>query len=340
MMENRPIRWGLLGAGVILNRWLKGAMQPEGMEISAIASRTPETASAMAEKWSIPRVMTYDEMVSSPDIDVVYIPVPHQAHKELALKAMRGGKHVLVEKPAGVTAADWDEMTACAKANGVFLMEAFWTRFFPATKFLLQTIAEGRIGRVRLVQANFGSRVADNCTSRLVDPARAGGALLDIGVYDLQFAQMIYGSEPVCITGAATIGQDFPAGRVDETAGYVARYADGGIAVMAASIRARLDDTAYVYGDTGYITVPNYWRPKVVNVTSGGRTERFEFPVDLRPGKQPDEGFQYEVIHVNECVRAGLTESPVHTWAITASVMRQCDALRREWGLVYPFEKN
>ena len=83
MMENRPIRWGLLGAGVILNRWLKGALQPEGMEISAIASRTPETASAMAEKWSIPRVMTYDEMVSSPDIDVVYIPVPHQARGKI-----------------------------------------------------------------------------------------------------------------------------------------------------------------------------------------------------------------------------------------------------------------
>ncbi len=339
-MENRTIRWGLLGAGIILNRWLKGALQVDGTEITAVASRTPETAAGMAQKWSIPRVMTYDEMVSSPDIDVVYIPVPHQAHKTLALKAMNAGKHVLVEKPAAVTAAEWDEMTACAKKNNVFLMEAFWMRFFPATEFLLKTIADGIIGDVRLVQANFGFRTADDCTSRLVDPARAGGGLLDVGVYNLHFARMIYGKDPLNVRGTATIGAELPAVRVDEQAAYIAQFDRGELAVMASAIKTTLVDTAFVYGTKGYITVPRYWRPTVVEVHAGGKETRSEFTVPQKIAGMADEGFQFEVAHVNDCLRQGLTESPVHTHAITASVMRQCDALRREWGLVYPFENN
>ena len=128
----KKFRWGLLGAGVILDGWLNGLRQVEDAEIAGIASRTPETAQAKAKKYGIGEAMSYDEMLRRTDIDAVYIPVPHTAHKELAIRAMEAGIPVLVEKPASVTAEDWKEMTDCAVRNNVFLMEAVWTRFFPA----------------------------------------------------------------------------------------------------------------------------------------------------------------------------------------------------------------
>ena len=130
-MGKEKIRWGLLGAGVIIDRWIKGAMQVEDMEIAAVASRTAESARHMAEKYGIPEVMSYGELLGRDDIDAVYVPVPHTAHKDLTIRALEAGKNVLVEKPAAVTAADFEEMAACAKKNGKFLMEAVWTRFFP-----------------------------------------------------------------------------------------------------------------------------------------------------------------------------------------------------------------
>ena len=126
------IRWGLLGAGVILDRWMKGFRQVEDAQIVGIASRTRETAVKQAARYGIAEAMTYEEMLGRKDIDIVYVPVPHPFHKELTLQALDAGFHVLVEKPAAVTAAGWDEMTLCAKKNGRFLMEAVWTRFFPA----------------------------------------------------------------------------------------------------------------------------------------------------------------------------------------------------------------
>ena len=144
----RKVKWGILGAGAIVDRWIKGAMQFDDMEIVAISSRTKETAEKQAKKWNIPKVMTYDEMVESSEIEIVYVPVPHTAHKELAIKAMNAGKHVLVEKPAAINAKQFQEMMECAEKNQVFLMEAVWTRFFPIINKALEIVKEGKIGDI------------------------------------------------------------------------------------------------------------------------------------------------------------------------------------------------
>ena len=136
-------RWGLLGAGIILDRWMKGFQQVEDAEVAAIASRSPETARRMADRYGIKDALTYDEILKRDDIDVMYVPVPHMAHKELAMRAMEAGYHVLVEKPAAVCAADWEEMVACAKKHNVFLMEAVWTRCFPIIQQVLDEIKAG-----------------------------------------------------------------------------------------------------------------------------------------------------------------------------------------------------
>lgn len=337
-MANK-IRWGLMGAGIIVERWIKGARQFDDMEIVAVASRSRQTAAEAAKKYGIPDAMTYEELAKREDIDVVYIPVPHTAHKELAILAMEHGKSVLVEKPIAVNAGELQEMIDCAKANNVFLMEAVWTRFFPLVKTIKGLMNDEGIGEVRAINVAFSFRVPGNMTqSRLLNPELAGGGLLDVGVYNLNFCDMIYDKSPVALTGFATIDSDENHIQVDEQAMYVAKYDKGELASMASGVRTNMKDTAYIYGTKGQIEIPVFWKPTVMKVTMDGKTEEYKEPVQLAHGEYVDEGFQYEITHVNECLRKGLKESPVMTWEKSLRIMKQCDDLRRQWGLKYPFE--
>ena len=340
MDQNGIIRWGILGAGSIVNIWIRGARQVEGMEIAAVASRTPQTAQAMAQRHGIPEALSYEEMIARDDIDVVYIPVPHSAHKALTLKALRAGKHVLVEKPAAVNAGEFREMAACAEENHVFLMEGMWMRFFPVLGRIPDYLGEKGIGPVRLIQSAFAFRMEENqIGGRLTDPMAAGGSLLDTGVYALHFTDVILNREPVKLTGLAAIDTDDLHLRVDEQASYVASFDRGELAVMTSAIRTAMPDTAYIFGTRGSIEIPVFWKPTRLIVRIGGReTETVEIPVPQRIPGIEDSGFQYEVAHVNECLRKGLTESPVLPWAKTIRILRQCDSLRAQWGLKYPFE--
>ena len=337
-MSKERIRWGLMGSGRIIDRWIKGAKQVDDMDIVAVASRKAKSAQKMADKYDIPEVVTFDEMVSRDDIDIVYVPVPHVAHKELTIKALKAGKAVLVEKPAAVTAAEFDEMAECAKENGTFLMEAVWTRFFPLAKRLDEVLKSGVIGDVRLFQSSFSFRSEPDQVPRLYLPELAGGALLDTGVYNLHFAEMVLGKDPVDVTGFCAMDTDEYHLKVDEQGSYVAKYDNGELAVMTSAVRTSMPDTAYIYGTKGSITVPVFWKPSRMLVNAEGKEEWIEAPVDQKIDGIEDEGYQYEIRHVHECIRAGLIESPVMTWEKTRSVMKICDKLRSQWGLKYPFE--
>ena len=337
-MGKEKIRWGLLGAGVIIDRWIKGAMQVEDMEIAAVASRTAESARHMAEKYGIPEVMSYGELLGRDDIDAVYVPVPHTAHKDLTIRALEAGKNVLVEKPAAVTAADFEEMAACAKKNGKFLMEAVWTRFFPLAGKLEEVLKEGAIGDLRLMQSSFSFRSMPEAAPRLFDPARAGGALLDVGVYDLHFADMVFGRQPDAITGMASMDTDSLHLKVDEQNSFIARYDNGALAVMTSAVRTTMPDTAWLFGTEGSIEIPVFWKPQKMHLVTDTRDEWIEAPVSQKIEGIEDEGYQYEIRHVNDCIRSGLTQSPVMTWEKTGNVLTLCDQLRARWGLRYPFE--
>ena len=337
-MENK-IRWGLMGAGDIIERWIKGARQLDDMEILAVASRTPHSALAAAQKYGIKDALTYEEMVQRKDIDVVYIPVPHMAHKELAVMAMEHGKSVLVEKPAAVNARDWQEMVDCAKKNNVFLMEAVWTRFFPLIRKIKNLINEDGIGEVRAVNVAFSFRTPDSMLEgRLLNPNLAGGGLLDTGVYNLHFCDMIFDKAPVSIKGFAAIDSDENHIQVDEQAMYIAKYDNGELASMASGVRTTMIDTAYIYGTKGYIEVPTFWKPTVMKVTIDGVTNTVKEEVSCSHSEYEDEGYQYEIMHVNECLRNGLKSSPVMTLEKSNQILMQCDDLRKQWGLKYPFE--
>ena len=333
------IRWGILGAGAVVDRWIKGAMQLDNMEIAAISSRSRETAEKQAGKWNIKRILAYEEMIRSDDIDIVYIAVPHTAHRELAVMAMNAGKHVLVEKPAAVNAAEFQEMADCAKRNQVFLMEAVWTRFFPIIKRALDYIQNGKIGDVRLVEAKFSFRVGDGDHSRLTDLNRAGGGLLDTGVYNLHLAHMIYNKAPERLTGFASIDTDDCHIQVDEQASYIGQYDRGELAVLTSGIRTETLHTAFIYGTKGYMEIPVFWKPTCMKVTIDGYTEYIEEKVPQRIEGIGDEGYQYEIAYVNECLRKGWKESPEVNLKSSLCVLKQMDELRKNWGLVYPGEE-
>ena len=224
-MSERTVRWGIFGAGDVVRRWIRGARQHRDMEIAAIASRTRESAALAAAELGIPEAMTYNELAGREDIEVIYVAVPHPFHKELAVMALKSGKHVLLEKPAAVNAAEFGEIAAAAENEKRFLMEAMWTRFFPITESIRECICSGEIGQVRAIHSAFGFRSDLSAGSgRLFDADRAGGSLLDTGIYNLHFADMILQKDPVRITGLASFDTDELHLKVDEQASYIAQY--------------------------------------------------------------------------------------------------------------------
>ncbi len=327
----RKTRWGLLGAGQILDRWMKGFRQLEDAEIPVIASRSIETARAQASRFGIPEAATYDEILKRDDIDIMYIPVPHTAHKELAIRAMEAGFPVLVEKPAAVTAADWEEMVSCAEKNHVFLMEAVWTRCFPLIGKVLDEIKAGVIGDVRHVESVFSFRVPDEYKGRLTDPAQAGGALLDVGVYGLHFTQFIYGCLPSQVFSLASKETDHLHLQVDEQNVIIGKYENGALFTVTSAIRTEMPHTARIYGTKGYIRIPVFWKPESAEIFCGDKIHRIEKVVPQRINGMNDEGYQFEIRHVQECLQSGLTESPLITHEMTHNVLKVCDEVRRQW---------
>lgn len=218
-------------------------------------------------------------------------------------------------------------------------MEAVWTRFFPAICQVLAEIRAGTIGEVRCVQSAFSYRISDDYQGRLTDPNTAGGSLLDVGVYNLHLAQMVYGKSPVRWASLASIGTDEMHLKVDEQAVSIGQYENGALAILTSAIRTEMKDTAWVYGTKGSIEIPTFWKASEYTITRNGKAETISCPVPQNVPGIEDEGYQFEIRYVQECLRAGRTESPLMPRSVTYEILSQCDELRKQWGLTYPFEK-
>lgn len=340
----KEYQWGIMGAGGILRRWIRSARQAEGCSLAAVASRTMEHAEKAAAELDIPVATDYESLVKDPNIDICYVAVPHPFHRELAELAMNHGKHVLVEKPATVTAADWQAMCDCARRNGVFLMEAMWTRLFPAMDAIRALFTPEDLGPLKAISCLCGSALPDGARGhRNLNPALAGGGLLDMGVYCLHLSDALYDAAPEALSGYASINSDDNQFGVDEQAMFVAKYPGQKLASMGCAVRTAMGNTAMLYGTSGTVEMPRFWCPTKLIVRrakgwNAEETEVLEFPAPQVEGMPPQEGFAYEILHTQECVAQGLQESPVIPWAATARVMEACDALRAQWGLKYPFE--
>jgi len=322
------IRWGILGAGNIAGTFADAVNAHTRSPLLAIGSRNRDRVERFATAHGIPTThLGYRGLVEDPQVDAVYVATPHSEHRAHALLAIAAGKHVLVEKAFTRNTGEAEEVFAAARAAGVFVMEAMWTRFLPHVAALRQVIAAGEIGEIVNLRADHGQWFEPNPTSRLFDPKLAGGALLDLGVYPVSFAHDLLGV-PDAIT---SVGKLTDTG-VDGQVSIILSYGERTQAALSTTLWAKTPTTASISGTEGHIRIAgDFYRPTsfVVTRRDGGRWT-FDRPAS--------RGMQFEAAEVARRVAAGETESPSMTWANTLEVMRTLDTVRAQIGLVYPGE--
>ena len=308
---NGQIRWGIVGPGRIAEKVTGDFRDVEGAEPVAVASRSAARAQEFAARHGLARAYgSYAEILTDPEIDVLYVATPHAQHHAFALAALRAGKALLVEKSFTATTAGAAEVIDLARGTGIFVMEAMWTRFQPAVVALRELVADGAIGEVRSVQADLGVAREYEPTDRLFDLALGGGALLDLGVYVVSFAQMLLGT-PERVVAAGSL---FPSG-VDAEASLLLDHGDGRTATLTTSLRQALPGQARVFGTEGWIDVlPRFHHPQTIVLHRAGA----EPETITRPAT--GGGYAHELIEVTECLRAGRSESAVMPLADTLAV--------------------
>lgn len=323
------IKWGIVSTGMIAHRFAAGLAVLDDAELYAVSSRTQEKADQFAAECGAAK--SYDSLTAlaaDPEIDVIYIGNPHPMHCPSALECLEAGKAVLCEKPMGMNEGEVTRMIEMAGAHNCFFMEAVWSRFFPAIAKVRELVAEGAIGEVRTVQANFGFRADLNPEHRLFNPDLGGGALLDVGIYPIQLAQMLLG-EPTSVLGMASMGET----GVDEQNSMLLGYASGAQAVLSSAVRTDLCNEAIIYGTEGRIVIEEpFWNPSDLILFRGDDRATMHFD-------NPGNGYQYEAASVMDHLRAGALQNKFMNWDESLLLTRTMDALRRQWDLTYPMER-
>ena len=318
------IRWGVVGPGRIAEKVVEDVAVVDGSRVVAVASRSERRARDFADRHGIDRAYgSYAQVLADPEVDVLYVATPHAQHAAIARAAVEAGKALLVEKSFTATSAGAQEVVDLARARGAFVMEAMWTRFQPAVVALRELIADGAVGEVRSVQADLGVAREFDPEDRLFALELGGGALLDLGVYVVSFAQMLLGAPD---TVSAT-GSRFPTG-VDAEASLLLGYDDGRSAAVMTSLRHALPGQARVFGTTGWVDVlPRFHHPQTIVLHREGA----EPEAITRP--QLGGGYAHELVEVAECLRAGRTESSVMPLADTLAVQEVLQAAADQLGV-------
>ncbi|MEU1616452.1 Gfo/Idh/MocA family oxidoreductase [Streptomyces sp. NPDC005722] len=329
--SGRKVRWGIIATGGIAASFAEDLRElKDDAEIVAVGSRRIESARAFADRFGIPRAYgSWTELADDDGVDVVYVATPHSAHRVAAGLCLRAGRSVLCEKPFTVNAVEARELSDLARAHGRFLMEAMWTYCNPVVRRLTELVADGAVGEVRSVHADFGLGGPFEPGHRLLDPALGGGALLDLGVYPVSFAHLLLG-EPDEVQAWAHLTEQ----GVDDNTGMLLGYDSGAMAVLSCSLTADTAQTAVVTGSKGRIEVPaSFFHPdRFVLHREGREPEEFGAPDDgLR-------GLQHEAAEVMRCLRAGERESPLVPLEGSLAVMRTLDTVRDRIGVRYPGE--
>ncbi|MFF2944426.1 Gfo/Idh/MocA family protein [Streptomyces niveus] len=322
-------RWGVLATGGIAATFTGDVQAMADAEVVAVASRSEPSAKAFADRFGIPRAYgDWAGLVADPDVDIVYVATPHSAHRAAAGLALEAGKPVLCEKAFTLNAREAGELVALAGERGLFLMEAMWMYCSPVVRRMTELIADGAIGEVRTVQADFGLQGPFAPEHRLRDPALGGGALLDLGVYPVSFAQLILG-EPDRVQADALLS---PEG-VDLNTGMLLGWDSGATALLSCSVTARTASTATVTGTAGRIELPSgFFHPDAFMLHREGRDP------ERHAVESPLTGMQHEAAEVSRCLRAGKKESPLVPLAGSLAVMRTLDAVRERVGVRYPVD--
>ena len=321
---------GFIGAGRIANTLASTMARMEDVNLYAVAARDLNRAQAFAAQYGFDKAYgSYEEMLRDPNVELVYIATPHSHHAEHMKLCIEHGKNILCEKAFTLNAAQARQIAALAKAKGVYVAEAIWTRYMPSRAMIDEVLASGIIGNVTALTATLCYPVAYK--ERCIRPELAGGALLDVGVYCLNFALMHFGDDiermdsSVRMTDTGVDGQEF----------ITLHYRDGKIAVLTAGILSRSDRKGIFYGDKGYIIVENINNPQSISVYDLTDTlvKKLEVPAQIT-------GYEYQIREAMARIRAGKIEAASMPLAESIAVMERMDALRKDWGLIYPMEQQ
>lgn len=317
------LRWGVLAPGGIATDWVATMHSNTDQRVVAVASRSSERAADFAKKNGIQRSYgSYEQLIADAEVDIVYIAAPNIFHRPLALLAIAAGKHVLIEKPLGVDAAEAREIADAARAARVFAMEAMWTRFLPQTTVIAQLLSEGELGEVAVVSADFGADFGDLHGHPVFDPDLGGGALRDIGIYPVWFSQFVLGKPDSWLARGRMLDSG-----VDGQAAMLLGHSSGAQAVLHTTMLAETPTEARINGTRGRLEVraPFYAPQGFVFVRDEKRTE-FTDATGLR-GR---EGLAFQTTAIAQHIADGRIEAPEHPLDASIDVLHTLDVLRAQ----------
>lgn len=320
------IRWAILGTGAIANRFAQSMQVVEDAQLAAVVSRTEERAQAFSAQYGGEAVYTdYGAMLAEIKPDVVYIATPNDLHYDAIMQALDAGVNVLCEKPMVDTVWQLDAAYAKAAERGLFVMEAMWTRCFPAVRKVREWIASGRIGEPLTVNVSFNFKSGEGWQSWKTGLAHAGGALRDIGIYSIAVANMVFPGAPRQM--ASTMHSN---GEVDDAFHIFLDYGDGRTAFAGGAFNQMADTTARISGSEGTIAFgPEFWHPTEATLQRyDGQTERIDVPF-------ASEGFQYEIEAVHDALRVGRIECPDFTHEESRVIAQIIESARKAQGVFY-----
>ena len=325
MSENKQLRWAVLGTGVIANQMAQ-ALRSMGRTLDAVGNRTYDKAVAFAEKYGVSKVYTdYNDMFTDPDIDVIYITTPHNTHMGFLEQALSNGKHVLCEKSITLNSEELDRAVSLAREHGVVLAEAMTIYHMPLYRELRERVASGALGRVNLIQLNFGSYKVYDMNNRFFNPRLAGGAMLDIGVYAFSLARLFLDSNPDQVSSFV---RKAPTG-VDESAAISMMNREGQLVSVTLSLHSKQPKRAVISCEKGYIEIMEYPRADEAVIVDAETGER----ETVKAGRTAD-ALRYELEDMERAIQNGGDM----LLPCTADVMSLMTRLRKEWGVIYPEE--
>ncbi|MCI8744996.1 MAG: Gfo/Idh/MocA family oxidoreductase [Lachnospiraceae bacterium] len=319
------IKMAILGAGAIANKMAATITKMDEVEAYAIAARDLDRAQAFAEAYGFTKAYgSYEEMLADEAVDLVYVAVPHSHHYKMTKLCLEAGKHVLCEKAFMVNAEQARDVLALAKSKKLLLTEAIWTRYMPSRKIIDDIIARGEIGEVTSLTANLGYELSQ--IKRIWDPALAGGALLDVGVYLVNFARMVFGEDMTSVSSYAVFKDG-----VDMIDSIVMTFEGGKTATMQCNVNAVLNRTGCIFGTKGYLEITNINNPEEIKVYN----EEYQA---VRTYAVPEQitGYEYEVEACVRAIESGSLECPQMPHAETIQVMEIMDGIRKSWGYEIP----
>lgn len=326
------MNWGILATGSIANKFASTItqMESEGERLAAVGSRRAESAKAFAEQYQIPHwFASYEELAADPTVDVIYVATPNALHYENCKLCLEHGKNVLCEKPFTINAEQAQQLYALAEQKHLFIMEAFWIRFLPLYQKLHQILTDGSIGDIKSITCQYGFTTQGPRRERKFNSGLGGGALLDIGIYNLGFLRMVTGQQPQSVQTETLHLTEFG---TDDYSKLRLTYADGCVAESVQTIGQRLERNARIIGTKGSIFLPDFqFAESMVLEVDSQQPQTLNYPFDVN-------GFEYQIREVRRCVAAGRSCSDTYTPEESVALTRLMYNIRMDWGMKFEGE--